>query len=144
MSHSVKSIEKDAEPLIGFFQYIGTLLEPESGWQLEIGREIWNTAVDLGLAFTRDPTLTDFRITLSKDALLSRTFATIKDHDLQGLQECLFDGRLDLLEKYRSPWQPRDDDDILDDWEYLSDDSMPSLRTVASDSDDDWFESDSD
>lgn len=112
MRYSFKSIERDAEPLIGFLQYVGTLLEPESGWQLEIGREIWNTAVDLGLPFTRDPTLTDFRITLSKDALLSRTFATIKDHDLQGLQECLLDGRLDLLERYRSPWQPHDDHDV--------------------------------
>lgn len=113
MCHFVESIKRDAEPLIGFLQYIGTLLESESGWQLEIGREIWNTAVDLALPFTRDPTLTDFRITLSKDALLSRTFATIKGHDLQGLQECLLDGRLDLLERYRSPWQPHAEDEIV-------------------------------
>lgn len=98
---SSELIEKDAEPLLAFLQQIGSSLESDSGWQLEIGRIIWSRAVELGLPFTRDPTVTDLRITLSKDALVTRAIASIKDHDLQGLQECLADGRLDLCERHR-------------------------------------------
>lgn len=109
MHQSVESIREDEHPLLEFLQHIGTLLEPETGWQLEVGHVIWNTAVDLGLVFARNPSVTDFRITLSKDALLSRAFATIKDHDSHGLQECLADGRLDLLERHQNPQQPHTD-----------------------------------
>lgn len=101
MHQSFESIERDEEPLLAFLKYVGSLLESESGWQLEIGRVIWNCAVELGLPFTRDPTVTDFRITLSKDALVTRAIASIKGHDLQGLQECLADGRLDVSERHR-------------------------------------------
>lgn len=109
MYQSAGSIKQDEQPLLEFLRHIGTLLEPPSGWHLEVGRVIWNTAVDLGLPFTQDPTVTDFRITLSNDALLSRAFATIKGHDLQGLQACLADGRLNLLERHQNPQQPHTD-----------------------------------
>lgn len=105
LCQSLGSIERDEQPLLGFLQHISNALEPEPGWQLEIGRVIWNAAVNLGLSFTRDPTVADFRITFSKEALITRAFVTIKSHDLQGLQECLADGRLDLSERYQNPRQ---------------------------------------
>lgn len=101
LMYQSSSIEKDPEPLLAFLKHIGSLLESDSGWQLELGRTIWNCAVELGLPFTRDPTVTDFRITLSKDALVRRPMASIKSRDLNGLQECLADGRLDLSERHR-------------------------------------------
>lgn len=111
MDQSVESIEQDEQPLLEFLQYIGTLLEPASGWQLEVGRVIWNIAVDLGLPFTRDPSVTDSRISLSSDALVSRAFAAIANHDTEALQECLADGRLVLSERHRDPREPHDEDD---------------------------------
>lgn len=108
MSRSLLDIQANEEPLLSFLQYIGSRLIADSGWPLEIGRLIWRTAVELELLFTKDPTVTDFRISLSKDALVSRSFATIKGHDMQGLQECLADGRLDLSKRHRDPREPHD------------------------------------
>lgn len=99
---SSKLIKKDAEPLLAFIQHIGFFLESESGWQLEIGRVIWSTAVELGLPFTRDPTVADFRITSSKDALVTRAIAAIRGHDLKALQGCLADGCLGISERHRN------------------------------------------
>lgn len=103
MHQSASLIEKDEEPLLYLLKHIGSMLEPEAGWQLEIGRVIWNTAVELDLVFIKDPTVTDFRISLSRDALASRACASIKGNDMQALQECLADGRLDLAARYRNP-----------------------------------------
>lgn len=103
MYQSVGLIQQNGTPLLDFLKHLGTLPGPKSGWQFEIGRVIWSTAVDLGLPFILDPTVTDVRITLSKDALLSKTFATIKGNNLQGLRECLSDGRLDLRARYQHP-----------------------------------------
>lgn len=108
MSKSISDIQSNETPLLSFLQDIGSRLGAESGWPLEIGRVIWNTAVELELLFTRDPTLTDSRISLSKDALVSRSFATIKSNDMGGLQECLADGRLDLSERHRNPLASQD------------------------------------
>lgn len=113
MYQSYGSIKEDEQPLIGFLQHIGTLLEPASGWQLEVGRVIWNTAVDLGLSFTRDPSVTDSRISLSRDALVSRAFAEIASHDTEGLEACLADGRLVLSERHRHPLELNNEDDPI-------------------------------
>lgn len=113
MSQSLAEIQANEEPLLSFLQYIGSRLVAESGWPLEIGRLIWRTAVELELLFTRDSTVTDFRISLSKDALVSRAFATIKSHDMEGLQECLADGRLDISERHRDPQESHDADDPM-------------------------------
>lgn len=113
MSQSLAEIQANEEPLLSFLQYIGSRLVAESGWPLEIGRLIWRTAVELELLFTKDSTVTDFRISLSKDALVSRAFATIKSYDMEGLQQCLADGRLDLSERHRHPQELHDVDDPL-------------------------------
>ncbi|KAI3394860.1 hypothetical protein diail_2147 [Diaporthe ilicicola] len=101
MHLSASATQSDDRPLLCFLQYIGSVLGPDPGWQLEIGRLIWNTAVKLDLSFTQDPTVTDSRISLSRDALVSRALTSIKTKDLQGLQKCLADGRLDLSERYQ-------------------------------------------
>lgn len=113
MSQSLPDIQRNEKPLLSFLQCLGSMLGAESGWPLEIGRVVWNTAVELELHFTRDPTVTDSRISLSKDALVSRAFTTIKRHDMEGLRECLADGRLDLSERHRDPLEPHDEDDPL-------------------------------
>lgn len=126
MYHS-SSIEKDPEPLLAFLKHVGSLLESDSGWQLEIGRTIWNCAVELGLPFTRDPTVTDFRITLSKDALVRRAMTSIKSHDLHGLQECLADGRLDLSERHQDA-----DDEYLTLLHFaVIQDNLPAISHLA-------------
>lgn len=111
MSEACSDIKDNERPLLSFLQCIGSRLEVDSGWRLEIGRVIWNTAVELELLFTLDPTVTDSRISLSRDALVSRAFATIKSNDMDGLQECLADGRLDLCERHRDPLESHDEDD---------------------------------
>lgn len=113
ISQSLPEIRKNEQPLLAFLQDLGSRLEAESGWPLEIGRLIWRTAVELGLTFTKDPTVTDLRISLSKDALVSRAFVTIKGRDMKGLQECITDGRLDLSERHRDPMEPQEEDDAL-------------------------------
>lgn len=107
MNQCAEAIKTDEGPLLEFVQYLGSLLDSDPGRELEVIRGIWNIAVELGLSFTKDPTVTDFRITLSKDALVSRAFATINNHDLQGLQECLADGRLDISQRYPDPYDSR-------------------------------------
>lgn len=114
MDRSALDMQRNEKPLLFFLQYISSALEAESGWQLDIGRLIWNTAVELGLSFTKDPSSTDLRISLSRHALLSRAFATIKEHDFGGLQECLADGRLNLLERYPDPEERRIYDNHLE------------------------------
>lgn len=111
MSQSRSYIQRDEEPLLSFLQYITSRMGAESVWPFEIGRLIWNTAVELDFLFARDPTVTDSRVSLSKDALASRAFAAIKSHDIDGLHECLADGRLDLSQRHRDPLEPRDKDD---------------------------------
>lgn len=83
-------IENDPEPLLGLLQYIGSSLDSDTEWKLQIGRTIWNTAVDLNLPFTRNQFATDSRITMSKDALVARAFAAIDDHDLPGLDDWMY------------------------------------------------------
>lgn len=111
MSRSSPDIRNDEQPLLSFLQEIGSRLESESDWPLRIGRLIWRTAVELDLNFTKDPTVTDSRISLSKEALVSRAFATITNDDMEGLQECLADGRLDLSDRHRDPLVPQEEDD---------------------------------
>lgn len=113
MSQSLPGIRNNEQPLLSFLQDIGSKLEAESGWPLEIGRLIWRTAIELELAVTKDPTVTDLRISLSKDALVSRAFATIKGCDMKGLRECTADGRLDLSERHRAPLGPQEENDTL-------------------------------
>lgn len=113
MFESSSYIQSNENPLLSFLQNIASRVGSESKWPLMIGRVIWNTAVELELSFTRDPTVTDSRISLSKDALVTRAFATIKSHDINGLQECLADGRLDLSQRYRDPLEPQDDAEPL-------------------------------
>lgn len=110
---SSPDIRNNEQPVLLFLQDISSRLESESGWSLEIGRLIWRTAVELDLTFTKDPTVTDSRISLSKDALVSRAFATISNDDMEGLQKCLADGRLDLSERHRDPLELQDEDDPL-------------------------------
>lgn len=101
---SISDIKSNEKPLLELLQTIGSLLGPGPGWQLEIGRSIWTTAVDLALTFTNNPTVTDSRITLSKDALVSEAFASIRWGKIQKLKDFLADGRLDLSQQYPVPW----------------------------------------
>lgn len=109
MFRSRSLIQSNETPLLLFLQHIASKLGTEPQWPLKIGRVIWNTAVELELLFTRDSTVTDSRISLSKDALVSRAFATIKSHDMEGLQVCLADGRLNLSERHRTLLEPQDE-----------------------------------
>lgn len=101
---SISDIKNNEKPILELLQTIGSLLGLSPGWQLEIGRSIWTTAVDLALTFTNDPTVTDSRITLSKDALVSEAFASIRWSKIQKLKDFLADGRLDLSQQYPLPW----------------------------------------
>lgn len=101
---STSDIKNNEQPLLELLQTIGSLLGPSPGWQLEIGRSIWTTAVDLALTFTNNPTVTDCRITLSKDALVSEAFASIRWSKIQKLKDFLADGRLDLSQQHPVPW----------------------------------------
>lgn len=101
---SISDIKSNEKPLLELLQTIGSLLGPGPGWQLEIGRSIWTTAVDLALTFTNNPTVTDSRITLSKDALVSEVFASIRWSKIQKLKDFLADDRLDLSQQYPLPW----------------------------------------
>lgn len=102
---SIPDIKNNEKPLLELLQTIGSLLGHNPEWQLEIGRSIWTTAVELALTFTNDPTVTDSRITLSKDALVSEAFASIRWSKIQKLKDFLADGRLDLSQQYPLPWK---------------------------------------
>lgn len=72
----------------------------ETDWEFWISSTMWNKALELGLSYTRDPLLLDSRITMSQEALTTRTLRAIDQNNVGTLEECLADGRLNLADMH--------------------------------------------
>ncbi|KAJ4263529.1 hypothetical protein NW762_006348 [Fusarium torreyae] len=80
-----------------------------SSWGFKLGKIIWSAAVSMELPFTKDPSRTDSRISLSSEALKTQVVFAITEDNSQALITYLDDGRVGASEigcSRESPSEP--------------------------------------
>ncbi|KAF5716134.1 ankyrin repeat [Fusarium mundagurra] len=77
-------------------------------WGLSLGQIIWSTAVAMGLSFTKDPTRTISKISLSEEALKDLVLFAIVDENTELLSKYLGDGQIGVSETGCSDRDPKE------------------------------------
>ncbi|KAF4969326.1 hypothetical protein FSARC_3400 [Fusarium sarcochroum] len=87
-------------PLLSLLKALSSLSLYQHDWGFDFGRDIWAVAVGLKFEFTKNPSNTDSRISLSEGALVATALSAIYDDDVDNLRVYLKDSRTSLERQY--------------------------------------------
>lgn len=85
---------------LALIKYLTSSSSLKSEWGSQIGSTVWQWALSQRIPYTNNPFLMDSKISLSQEALVARALAAIKNDEVETVERCLADGRLDLAVAY--------------------------------------------
>ncbi|VUC35566.1 unnamed protein product [Clonostachys rosea] len=96
LDHVIQNRHERESSFLEFLVYLKDSCAYNSEWGYELGKCLWSACVEANFSFTKNPDLTDTRISLSEETLRDKISIAINIDDVEQLRVCLQDPRANI------------------------------------------------